>query len=74
MKKKIGVLLLVAVMMLSAVACGKKDAEQQQGEANTDPASQYVYVPEYFEMERGENDWFNGVTLKGDKIYYSVQE
>lgn len=73
MKKKIGVLLLAAVMMLSAIACGKKDTEQKEGEANVDPASEYVYVPEFFKMERDANDWFNGITLQGDKIYYSVQ-
>ena len=73
MKKKIGVLLLAAVMMLSAIACGKKDAEQKEGETNVAPASEYVYVPEFFKMERDANDWFNGIILQGDKIYYSVQ-
>lgn len=73
MKKKLKLLLMAAVTMLSAVACGKEDAEQQAGETNGETVSEYVYVPEYFEMERNPNDWFNGVTLKGDKVYYSVQ-
>lgn len=73
MKKRLKLLLMAAVMMLSAVACGKTEEEQQAGGENGETASEYVYVPEYFEMERGANDWFYGVTLKGDKIYYSVQ-
>lgn len=73
MKKKIGVLLLAAVMMISAIACGKKDGEAQTGEENGEPVSAYVYVPEFFKMERDANDWFNGIILQGDKIYYSVQ-
>ncbi len=72
MKKRIGLLLMAVLMMLSVAACGKKDEEVAAGE-NADTASQYVYVPEFFKLERGQNDWFNGVTIQGDKLYYTLQ-
>lgn len=74
MKKRIGLLLISVVMLLSAVACGKEDAvgEAATGE-NGDSASQYVYVPEFFKIERGEEDWVSSLTLKGDRVYYSIQ-
>ncbi len=72
MKKRFGLLFMAVWMMLSVAACGKEEAEGAVGE-NGEPASQYVYVPEFFEMERGENDWISGITMQGDKIYYSVQ-
>ena len=72
MKKRIGLLLMAVLMMLSVAACGDKEAEGAVDE-NGEPASQYVYVPEFFKMERNPNDWYNGITMQGDKIYYSVQ-
>ncbi len=73
MKKRIGLLLMVVLMMLSVAACGKDDVAEGAVGENGEPIAEYVYVPEYFEMERGANGWFYDVNLKGDKIYYSMQ-
>ena len=67
MKKRFGLLLLAVGMMFSAASCGKTAG------ANGETAFQYVYVPEFYKIERGENDWFSGVTFRDDKVYYCVQ-
>ncbi len=72
MKKKVCLLSLTVLLLLSIVACGKSGQEETgEGEAGTEMA-EYVYVPQFYTLETSEDGWINNSTLVGDKLYYNV--
>ena len=58
---------LAAVMTMSLAACGKQDNGNQGGQTEQ---KEYVYVPEYLELDKDTNSSYNSLTLQGDKLYY----
>ena len=63
---KITAAALATVMAVSLAACGKQDGGSQ---ATTDQ-KEYVYVPEYLELDNDNNSNYNSLTVQGDKLYY----
>ena len=63
--KRVTALVLCAVMMLGLTACGKKEADSAVTEQEN-----YVYVPEYMEMENSENANLYNLQVHGSNIYY----
>ncbi|MDE7046129.1 MAG: hypothetical protein K2O97_14210, partial [Acetatifactor sp.] len=65
---------LVSVMALSATACGGSQGEdkpgtQDSGSGNGAEAKEFVYVPEFQEMN-GENISYYNMKYVGDSLYY----
>ena len=60
-------LVLASVMAMSLAACGKSDSGNTQGTTET---KEYIYVPEYLELDSSSNSSYNNMTLQGDKLYY----
>lgn len=58
---------LAAVMTMSLAACGKQDGGNQGGQTEQ---KEYIYVPEYLELDKDTNSSYNSLTLQGDKLYY----
>lgn len=69
MKKRILALLMAAMMTVSLAACGGQD------ETVTEQQQEFVYVPEYIQLENGEYDYINvdgmsrGVVLARASLY-----
>lgn len=59
---------LAAIMTMSLAACGKQDGGNNQGEQTV--AKEYVYVPEYLELDDDTNSNYNNLTVQEDKLYY----
>ena len=57
---------LTAVMTLSLAACGRQDS----GSQGTAEQKEYIYVPEYLELDNDTNSSYNSLTVQGDKLYY----
>ena len=64
--KKITAAALAGVMAVSLAACGKQDS----GNQGTADQKEYVYVPEYLELDSDNNSNYNNLTVQGDKLYY----
>ena len=64
--KKITAAALATVMAVSLAACGKQDG----GSQGTTDQKEYVYVPEYLELDKDTNSNYNSLTVQGDKLYY----
>ena len=64
--KKITAAALAGVMAVSLAACGKQDG----GNQGTADQKEYVYVPEYLELDSDTNSNYNNLTVQGDKLYY----
>lgn len=65
-KKKMA--LIIAVLMAAVLtACGNKEAaESQKGETN-----EYVYVPEFYTLNIGEETYINTLKIYGENLYYT---
>lgn len=63
---------LAALLSVSMAACGSQDAAGNTGEDNGTEASEYVYVPEYFQIKTQEEAYINRSMLQGTGLYYSV--
>ncbi|MCM1027024.1 MAG: extracellular solute-binding protein [Roseburia sp.] len=61
--KRIFAIALAAAMTASLAACGGGDSEQEQAKL-----PEFVYVPEYMELEEGNSYW--SMKLAGDALYY----
>lgn len=59
MKKKIWLILVIAIMILGLGACGKNSGE---------PAKEFAFVPEYIDFEVAFN-YLSAVTADGDILY-----
>ena len=57
---------LTAIMTMSLVSCGKQGGSQ----GGQTEQKEYVYVPEYLELDKDTNSSYNSLTLQGDKLYY----
>ena len=55
------------VMAVSLAACGKQDSGNQGSQTEQ---KDYVYVPEYLELDNDNNSNYNNLTVQGDKLYY----
>lgn len=66
--KKITAAALATVMAVSLAACGRQDGGSQGG--GQTEQKEYVYVPEYLEMDNDNNSSYNSLTVQGDKLYY----
>ena len=64
--KKITAAALATVMAVSLAACGKQDG----GSQGTTDQKEYVYVPEYLELDKDTNSNYNSLTVQGDRLYY----
>ena len=64
--KKITAIALAGVMAVSLAACGK----QNSGNQGTADQKEYVYVPEYLELDSDNNSNYNNLTVQGDRLYY----
>lgn len=60
---------LAAIMTMSLAACGRQDSGSSQQGGQT-AAKEYVYVPEYLELDSDTNSNYNNLTVQGDKLYY----
>ena len=60
--------LIIAVLMAAVLtACGNKEAtESQKGETN-----EYVYVPEFYTLDVGEETYINNLKIYGENLYYT---
>ena len=64
--RKITTAAFVTVMAVSLAACGKQDG----GSQGTTEQKEYVYIPEYLELDNDNNSNYNSLTVQGDKLYY----
>lgn len=58
---------MASVMAMSA-ACGKQDGSNPGGQTEQ---KEYVYVPEYLELDDNTNSGYSNMTVQGDKLYYT---
>lgn len=68
-RKQIGALILSVVMSLSLIACGSKPVEQQNSD-NLTEAVEFVYVPEYIEMENADEMELYNMQIIGNSMYF----
>lgn len=66
--RKITAAALATAMAVSLAACGKQDGGSQGG--GQTEQKEYVYVPEYLELDKDTNSSYNSLILQGDKLYY----
>lgn len=72
--KKAAALALVSAMVLSATACGGSQGDDKTGTQGNNTGSgaeikEFVYVPEFLELE-GENVSYYNMKYIGDSLYY----
>lgn len=53
---------LASVMAMSLAACGKQDGSNQGGQTEQ---KEYVYVPEYLELDDNTNSSYSNMTVQG---------
>lgn len=68
--KRTAAVVLASVMAFSMAACGDKTEDTVQ--TNTMP--EFVYVPEYIELEGGENVNLHNAVMAQDSLYYLTYE
>ena len=66
--RKATAIALASVMAMSLAACGKQDGSNQGGQTEQ---KEYVYVPEYLELDDNTNSSYSNMTVQGDKLYYT---
>ena len=66
--KKATAIALASVMAMSLAACGRQDGSNQVGQTEQ---KEYVYVPEYLELDDNTNSSYSNMTVQGDKLYYT---
>lgn len=64
--KRIISLLLAATMAMSLAACGKQEEQKEVAEVQ----KEFVYVPEYIEMENAEESGMYNMQIAGNYMYY----
>ncbi len=62
-------IVLAAIFAIMLSACG---AKEKGSEAGNQEAQGYIYVPEYFTLEKEENSNTNTVVFQGERLYYST--
>ena len=68
--RKATAIALASVMAMSLAACGKQDGSNPGGQTEQ---KEYVYVPEYLELDDNTNSSYSNMTVQGDKLYYTIQ-
>lgn len=68
-RKQICALILAVVMSMSLIACGSKPAGQQNSD-NVTEAVEFVYVPEYIEMENADEMVLYSMQILGNSMYF----
>lgn len=68
--RRISSTLLVSVMAFGLTACGSVGGKANNNGKSSD--GEFVYVPQYYEIEVGENAYVGDVEMADDRIYYSV--
>ena len=66
--RKATAIALASVMAMSLAACGRQDGSNQVGQTEQ---KEYVYVPEYLELDDNTNSSYSNMTVQGDKLYYT---
>ena len=66
--RKATAIALASVMAMSLAACGKQDGSNPGGQTEQ---KEYVYVPEYLELDDNTNSSYSNMTVQGDKLYYT---
>ena len=66
--RKATAIALATVMAMSLAACGRQDGSNQVGQTEQ---KEYVYVPEYLELDDNTNSSYSNMTVQGDKLYYT---
>lgn len=61
--------LLAGTMLFSLTACGQGGTEQ-----SSEPAKEYVYVPEYIELNGEEGQYYSNIQVVGNNLVYSYYE
>ena len=66
--RKATAIALASVMAMSLAACGKQEGSNPGGQTEQ---KEYVYVPEYLELDDNTNSSYSNMTVQGDKLYYT---
>lgn len=63
-------LALAGTMLLGLTACGGKDGKK--GSTTDTLTGDFVYVPQYYELTAGEDEYLSTAQVFGDKLYYDL--